>query len=147
MIMRSPVSFLPASPATQYFFAVFEYNGTGTGTQYLVSSFLSGSASTFGTPAVQTSNAFFSNITTNSVTVNWSSGNGGRRLIVVREGQPVSSDPVSGQPYNVNSVFGTGATTAAGNYTVYNSSGVSTVVTNLQPGKEYHFAFYEFNGV
>src|SRR5262249_27220684 len=69
-----------------------------------------------------------------------------RRLIVAREGSPVNADPVNSQPYNVNSVFGSGATTGTGNYTVYNSSSNSTTITNLQPGTEYHFAFYEFNG-
>ena len=34
------------TPATQYFFAAFEYNGTGANTEYLTSSFLTGSATT-----------------------------------------------------------------------------------------------------
>lgn len=133
--------------ATQYYFAVFEYNGTGASTEYLTSSFLSGSATTSAIPTLQTSNAVFSSITTNSVVVNWTIGNGGRRLVVVREGSAVTSDPVIGHQYNVNSVFGSGETAGTGNYTVYNSSGVATSITNLRPGTEYFFAFYEFNGV
>ncbi|HET6994526.1 MAG TPA: hypothetical protein VFI06_06075 [Chitinophagaceae bacterium] len=135
------------TPATQYFFAVFEYNGTGSATEYLTSSFLTSNGTTSSTPTIQTSDASFTGITTNSVTFTWVNGNGARRLVVVREGSPVNQDPVNSQQYNVNSVFGNGAQIGSGNYTVYNSSGVSTTITNLRPGTQYHFAFYEFNGV
>ncbi len=133
-------------PGTQYFFAIFEYNGTGAATEYLTSSFLAGNAFTSAVPTVQTSNASFSNITTNSVVVNWTKGNGQRTLIVVREGSAVNADPVNSTPYSVNSVFGSGAAIGTGNFTVYNSSSVGTSVTNLKPGTQYFFAFYEFNG-
>lgn len=134
------------SPATQYFFAVFEYNGSGAATEYLTSSFATGSATTSATPTTQVSNANFTTITTNSVIVTWTNGNGARRLIVVREGSPVNTDPVNSQPYNVNSVFGNGASIGTGNYTVYNGSSTATTVTNLKPGTQYFFSFYEFNG-
>lgn len=134
------------TPATQYFFAVFEYNGTGVNTQYLTSSFLAGSATTSAIPATQVSNSNFTVITTNSVTVTWTNGSGTRRLIVVRQGSPVNADPANNQPYSVNSAFGSGATTGPGNYTVYNGTGSSTVISNLLPGTEYFFSFYEFNG-
>lgn len=134
------------NPATQYFFKVYEYNGSGSTTEYLTSQFLSGSQSTSASPTLQTSNAMFTNVTTNSLTVNWTNGNGFRRLIVVREGSPVTSNPVSGQPYNSSTIFGNGATTAAGDYTVYASTGSGTSVTNLKPGTQYYFAFYEYNG-
>jgi hypothetical protein len=134
------------TPATQYFFAVFEYNGTGINTEYLTSSFLTGSATTSAAPTIQSSNASFSNVTTNSVTVSCLIGNGARRLIVVREGSAINAEPVNSQPYAVNSVFGSGATIGAGNYTVYNSSGNGTTVTNLTPGTQYFFSFFEFNG-
>jgi hypothetical protein len=134
------------TPATQYFFAAFEYNGTGVNIEYLITNFLTGSASTSAAPTVQTSNVNFPTVTTNSVTVTWTKGNGQRRLVVVRQGGPVTTDPVNSQPYNVNSAFGSGATTGPGNFTVYNGSSTSTVITNLQPATEYHLAFYEFNG-
>ncbi|HET9429593.1 MAG TPA: hypothetical protein VFO70_00390, partial [Chitinophagaceae bacterium] len=134
------------TPATQYFFRVYEYNGTGTATEYLTSSFLSGSGTTSATPTLQTSNAVFTNISTNSLTVSWASGNGFRRLIVVREASVVGVDPVVGQPYNVSFQYGNGAVTGPGNYTVYNSTGTSTTVSNLSPGVQYIFSFYEFNG-
>ncbi len=133
-------------PGTQYFFAIFEYNGTGAATEYLTSSFLAGNSFTSGTPTLQTSNASFTNITTNSVVVNWTKGNGQRTLIVVREGAAVNADPVNNTAYSVNNSFGAGAAIGTGNFTVYNSSSAGTSVTNLKPGTQYFFAFYEFNG-
>lgn len=134
------------TPATQYFFAVFEYNGTGAATEYLTSGFLTGSAFTAATPSLQVSNAVFSNITTNSVNINWTNGNGQRRLVVVRQGAPVNADPVMSHPYAVNAAFGNGEQIGTGNFTLYASSGTGTSVTNLQPGMQYFFSFYEFNG-
>jgi len=134
------------SPATQYYFAVFEYNGSGVTTEYLTSQFLTANATTSAIPTVQVSNAQFTTVTTNSVNFSWTSGNGQRCLVVVREGSPVTADPVNSQPYAVNAVFGTGAITGAGNYTVYASTGNSSTVTGLKPGTDYYFAFYEFNG-
>lgn len=134
------------SPSTQYYFAVFEYNGTGATTEYLTSTFLTGNAFTSSVPTTQVSNANFSTITTNSVTLNWTNGNGQRRLIVVREASPVNADPVMSHQYSVNSVFGSGEAVGTGNFTVYNSSSNATVVTNLKPGTTYFFSFYEFNG-
>lgn len=134
-------------PATQYFFRMFEYNGSGTTTEYLTSAYLSASGWTSKTPTVQTSNASFTNVTTNSLTIQWTSGNGQRRLIVAREGEAVNADPQDNEPYSGASYqFGNGSTTGPGNYAVYRSSGDYTTVSNLKPGTTYHFAIYEFNG-
>ncbi len=134
------------TPATQYFFAIFEYNGTGAGIEYLTSSFLSGNAFTASAPTVQASNLTFTNITATSVTVNCTAGNGSRRLIVAREAAPVNSTPVDLQPYSGNNAFGSGAQMGAGNYSVYSSSGTSINVTNLKAGTEYFFSVFDFNG-
>ncbi|HEV7331205.1 MAG TPA: T9SS type A sorting domain-containing protein [Flavisolibacter sp.] len=134
-------------PATQYFIRVFEYNGSGSATEYLTSSYLSGSALTSSTPTLQSSNASFSNITANSVNITWTNGNGERRLIVAREGSPVNAAPVDNESYSGASyVFGSGSAVGEGNYAVYRSSTNYTTVSNLKPGTTYHFAFFEFNG-
>ena len=134
------------SPATTYYFRVFDYNGTGTSTEYLTSSYLSGSVTTSATPTIQTTNAGFTNITNNSVTVNWSNGNGTRRLIVAREATTAAVEPVNSTPYAGNSAFGSGAVVGAGNYSIYNSTGTGTNITNLKQGTQYVLSFYEFNG-
>jgi len=134
------------TPGTQYFFAFFEYNGSGATTEYLTSSFLTGTCSTVSAPTIQTINMTFSNITGNSVVANMTAGNGARRLVLIREGSPVNEDPVDLHSYGGTNVFGTGTQIGAGNYVVYSSSGSSTSFGNLQPGTTYHFAVYEFNG-
>ncbi|MEO6670654.1 MAG: T9SS type A sorting domain-containing protein [Ferruginibacter sp.] len=134
------------SPATQYFFAVFEYNGTGATSEYLTSSFLTGTATTSSTPTVQVTAANFTSISATSVNFDWTIGNGQRRLVVVRQGSAVNADPVNNHQYAVSSVFGNGEAVGAGNFTVYASTGNSSTVTNLQPNTQYFFSFYEFNG-
>jgi hypothetical protein len=134
------------TPGTQYYFAVFEYNGTGVNTEYLTSSFLTGNGFTPGTPTIQTSNAAFSTVTATSVTVTWTSGNGYRRLIVAREATPVTSDPVNLHNYSGSNSFGSGAQVGAGNYSVYTNTGNSTTINNLRPGTQYYLSFYEYNG-
>ncbi len=134
------------SPATQYFFAIYEYNGTGAVIEYLTSSFLSGNAFTVAAPTVQAGNMVFSNVTATSVTINFTAGNGTRRLLVAREGSAVNSDPVNLQQYVGNSAFESGAQVGTGNYAVYSSTNTSVVVTNLKAATKYFFSIYEYNG-
>lgn len=133
-------------PSTRYYFAFFEYNGTGAAIQYLTTNPLTGNASTVTAPTQQTSNISASNIAANSLTLNWQSGNGARRLVVVREGSAVNADPVDLQSYGPN-VFGSGAQVGTGNYSVYANSGSSTALTNLKQNTRYYFSVYEYNGL
>jgi hypothetical protein len=48
------------TPATTYYFAIFEYNGTGMNTEYLVSPYLAASGSTASAPTQQTHDLTFS---------------------------------------------------------------------------------------
>jgi len=133
-------------PSTHYYFKFFEYNGTGAFIQYLTTSTLTGDASTVSVPTQQASNITASDVTGNSLTLNWQSGNGGRRLVIAREGAAVNADPVDLQSYGPN-VFGSGAQVGPGNYSVYANSGNSTAITNLKPNTQYYFSIYEYNGI
>jgi hypothetical protein len=135
------------TPGTEYFFAFYEYNGTGTSTEYLINPVLTGSCKTSAAPTIQASNMLFSNITGNSVNVSFTTGNGSRRIILVKEGSAVNADPVDLQSYGGNNIFGTGTQIGSGNYVLYSSSGNSTGFTNLSPGRTYHVAVYEYNGL
>jgi hypothetical protein len=133
-------------PNTQYYFAVYEYNGTGANTEYLTGAVLTGNSYTARTPTVQASNIVFSNIKANSVTIGITAGNGGRRLIVAREGSAVNASPTNLQGYSGSNSFGSGAQIGTGNYSVNNSSATSVNISNLKAGTTYHFAVYEYNG-
>lgn len=135
------------TPGTEYFFAFYEYNGTGSSTEYLTGSVLTGSCKTSAAPTTQANNMLFSNITGNSVNVSFTTGNGARRIILVKEGSAVNADPVDLQSYGGNNTFGTGTQIGSGNYVLYSSSGNSTSFTNLSPGRTYHVAIYEYNGL
>lgn len=134
-------------PGTTYHVAVFEYNGTGVNAKYLMVP-LNGSKATVSAPDVQTSNVTLSELTGNSVKLNWTGGNGSGRMILARKGSPVNSDPVDGTayyPYS-NGEFGTGNVINGDNYTVFRGAGSAVIVYKLEPNTTYHFSFFEYNG-
>lgn len=135
------------TPATKYYFAFFEYNGTGASIEYLTSSFLVDSASTAAAPTMQATAITFSNITGTSVIATIAVGNGARRIILAREGAPVNADPADLTAYGGSTTFGSGSEVGTGNFCVYSSSGDATSIVNLKSGTEYYFAVYEFNGL
>jgi hypothetical protein len=133
-------------PNTVYHFRIYEYDGSGVTTAYLTTSFAASSQSTLTAPTTQASNISFTNLSGNSVTVNWTNGNGTRRLVVARAGSAVNANPVDLTFYGALAAFGSGAQIGTGNFVVYNNTGNSVTVTNLQINTTYHFAVYELNG-
>lgn len=84
-------------------------------------------------------------ITNNSLQLQWTRGNGTSVLVVIREGEPVNTDPVSGTPYSAdNTLPFTGSEIGTGNYVVYNSTGNTVTVEGLSSSTTYHFAIYEY---
>jgi hypothetical protein len=134
------------SPATTYHYAIFEYNGSGATSVYQQTGFATTSGPTASAPTVQGSGLAFSNLTGNSMTVDWTNGNGSRRILLAKAGSPVDADPVDLSLYSSSSTFGNGSEIGTANYVVYNLTGSSLTLTNLNPGVTYHFALYEYNG-
>lgn len=97
-------------------------------------------------PTVQASNLTFSNVTSNSFTINWTSGNGTNRLVLLKAGSVVNSSPADGSTYTASASFGNGSQIGAGNYVVYNGIGNSVNVTNLDGNTAYHVSIFEFSG-
>ncbi|MFQ3609800.1 MAG: fibronectin type III domain-containing protein, partial [Chloroherpetonaceae bacterium] len=99
-------------------------------------------------PTVQASGISFSSITAGSFTINWTSGNGTNRLVVMRQGSAVSFTPVDGTNYTgINSVFSLATNQDAdNNRIVFAGTGSSVNVTGLSGNTTYHVAIYEFNG-
>lgn len=132
-------------PSTTYHFAVYEYNGTGINTRYLISSYLAANASTLAAP-VSGSNDLISSFTNNSIILNWQNGSGTKRMVVVKEDAVVSSLPADLSVYPANAIFGSGAQIGTGEYVVYAGAGNSVTVTGLTASKTYHFSIFEYNG-
>lgn len=97
-------------------------------------------------PTVQTSDITFSSVGSTQMTINWVSGDGSNRLVLIKAGNQVDSDPIDGISYTTNTIFGNGSQIGSGNYVVYNSTGNSVTVTGLSANTTYHVAAYEFKG-
>ena len=97
-------------------------------------------------PTIQTSNLLFAQPFVSTLQLNWTSGNGANRLVVGREGGPVNQAPVDGMSYTASSSFSVGSDLGGGNYVVYNGTGNTVSVTDVQPGTLYGFFVFEFNG-
>jgi len=96
-------------------------------------------------PIQNAGNISNSNIKAQSVTVNWTNGSGTGRLLLASANVPTSKFPLDGVSYTANSAFGSGQNLGSGNYVVHSGSGTSVTVSNLFPGKVYHFRLFEFN--
>ncbi|MEP7141807.1 MAG: serine hydrolase [Ferruginibacter sp.] len=96
-------------------------------------------------PTVNASGVSFANYTSTSVTVNWTNGNGGNRVLVVRPDTLIDAFPLDGSDYTGNAAFGSGDVLGSNNYIAYNGTGNSVTVTGLTPGKTYYFRVMEYN--
>jgi hypothetical protein len=96
-------------------------------------------------PNMDASNIQFSNPTGTSVTVSWTNGTGIGRILIGRQGSPVSDPPADGINYTANTTFGTVGTELGTGYVLYNGSGNTANITGLTPGVTYHFAVVEYN--
>ncbi len=80
-----------------------------------------------------------------SAQINFTNGDGTYRMIVMGTNCTIT-DPVDQTNYTSSSTFGSGNTTGAGDYVVYNGSAATTIVSGLTPGTSYCFKIYEYNG-
>ncbi len=97
-------------------------------------------------PTVASTALSFSGIQANSVTLNFTKGNGAKRIILAKAASSVNTDPTDSFAYSANALFGSGAQIGSGNYVVYNDTGSSVTVNNLTTGTNYYFTVYEYNG-
>lgn len=141
----SSLAIFGLDPNTTYHFRIFEYNGTGAGTEYLLTA-LEGSASTVAAPDIQASGLNVSNPTGFSLDLNWTRGNGSQCIILAKAGSPVDANPSDLSSYTWNQYFGNGSQIGTGNRVVYQGTGTSITIQKLDPGITYHFAIYELNG-
>jgi CubicO group peptidase (beta-lactamase class C family) len=96
-------------------------------------------------PTVNAAAINFSNVSGTSVTVNWTNGNGGSRLLLVKSDNSINSFPLDGTDYIANAAFGSGNSPGSNTYIVYNGTGNSVIVTGLTPNKKYYFRLVEYN--
>lgn len=141
----SAVSIYAFQPATTYHFRIFEYNGSGATTEYLLTP-LEGMAATLSAPNVQASGLTISNTTGSSMDLSWTRGNGDRSIVLIKAGSPVDANPSDLTSYTPSPSFGSGSLIGTGNRVVYAGSSNSATIFKLQPGITYHIAVFEYNG-
>gem|GEM_PF-3394760 len=102
--------------------------------------------------ATPTTQATFVNVTavlSSSFTINFGAGTGGAgRIVVVKQGSPVTGLPTSGVNYIPGSSNFAAAlpTIAANEKVVYNGNGTSVNVTGLTPNTTYYIQVFEYSG-
>lgn len=97
-------------------------------------------------PATSASVPVFSAVSQTGFTLSWTNGDGAGRLVLVKSGSPVDSNPEDATDYAVNSIFGLGDKLGTDNYAVYKGGGNSVAITGLTAGTTYHIAVFEYNG-
>ena len=96
-------------------------------------------------PATNSTNILFTSISSTSATVSWTNGNGNKRIVVARKNGAITNFPLDGRSYSANPSFALGNDLGNNIYVVYNGSGNSVNVTNLQPNTSYSFRVFEYN--
>lgn len=100
----------------------------------------------FATPTIPCSNVQTIGKTCNSISISWTSGNGGNRLVVARYDSVPVFKPSNGATYGSNNAFGT-FNSKVGNdeFVIYNGTNSSVNVTNLSQGRKLYFAIFEYD--
>jgi hypothetical protein len=121
---------------------VFYSKGGNAG--YKLVSFVAQNPTAPSSPLVSASNLTFQP-TLNSITVNWTNGNGMKRIVIAKKGR--IPDPPSFIPNGIiaNSNFGSGTNLGSGTYVIYEGSGNSCVLSGLDINSAYGFRVFEFN--
>ncbi|MES2690298.1 MAG: endonuclease [Bacteroidota bacterium] len=97
-------------------------------------------------PAVIATDLAVSNNTGTSFLLKFKSGDGFRRLIVVRPATTQAVHPADNNQYPANSNISAGSTTGLQNHVVYNGTSSSVTVNGLTAGTNYVVNVYEYNG-
>lgn len=137
-------------PNTTYHIAAFEFNGVSE-PSYLrtavpTASFTTGDVPGATTPTVAASGPTVSGVDGNKLTLNWTNGNGARRLVVMKAGGPVTFVPAAGNTYAADASFGNSTDLGGGQFAVLNNNANTVDITNLQPGTIYHYTIFEYDG-
>jgi|GEM_PF-1057530 len=116
-----------------------------TGNEISISSLTGTLGATPATEPTIVGNITFGTTTSTSIIANFTSGNGAKRLVVVKAGSAVNTNPTDATTYVANATFGLGTQIGTGNYVIANSAVNTVTLTGLVAGTTYYFAVYEYN--
>jgi hypothetical protein len=78
--------------------------------------------------------------------VSWTSGGGDERIVLVKAGSSVDSDPADSTVYTASTTFGSGDEIGTGNYVTYRGTGNSFTLTGLSGSTTYYVKVFEYVG-
>lgn len=96
-------------------------------------------------PTANSTNINTNNVSGGAVNLSWTNGNGTKRLVVATTGSGISNFPMDGTGYTANAAYGSGTDLGDSTFVVYDGTGNSVNITNLQPNIQYHFRVFEYN--
>ncbi|MDP4282106.1 MAG: hypothetical protein Q8867_08145, partial [Bacteroidota bacterium] len=91
-------------------------------------------------PTLQASNISFGSITTSGMNVNWTNGDGSKRIVIMNTSNSFTN-PVDGNDPSANTVYN-----GSGEQVIYNGSSNSVAVTGLNSNTTYWYRIFECNG-
>jgi hypothetical protein len=94
---------------------------------------------------VAPSNVQASNITQTSMDLSWTSGNGVGAVVFAKKGSAISFNPSDSVNYVADNNFGAVGTAYGDAFVVYNGTGNSFTLNNLDPAENYYFKVYEYS--
>jgi hypothetical protein len=101
---------------------------------------------TMAVEPLQASELVLEDIQTREMTVSWTPGEGNFRLVFVRQGSEGAVVPVNNTSYSASSAFGEGSTVNDW-YCVYNGSGNTVLITQLDPETDYRVMVCEYGSI
>ena len=96
-------------------------------------------------PTSASSGISFSNVGCDGFQIDWTSGNGANRIVVVSSAA-ITGNPSDQTAYSASATYGSGSTLNAGEYVVYNGNGNSVTISNLNVNTTYFVEIFEYNG-
>jgi ELWxxDGT repeat protein len=128
-------------PTSEYFYAIFAFNGSGALIKYLPTSPLTGSAFTLAAePTDQPTSLAFSNVDGTTLSGSFTAAAGASRYLVIRAaGAAPTSTPVDGQAYAAGETIGDGIVAYLGDTPSFTDSG-------LTPETHYYYKVYSAKG-
>ena len=132
--------------ATNYFYQIFSFNGSGASSNYRTASPLSGNTTTLDAePTIQPTNLSFSNVGLTTLTTSFTASASppvSGYIVIRNTGSVPTGVPSDGVIYTVGNSLsaGTGTVAYVGSNTSFTESGLTSQTT-------YHYAVYAFNNV
>ena len=135
---------------TNYIVQVIEYNGSAGSEKYLLTSATNNpkvQQTTAAVPTLQANTIVYSNVSTTSITIGWTIGNGVKRAVFVKAANTGTAAPMDNITYTANTAFGSGIQiSTSGWYCIYNGTSNSVSITGLAPETNYIAHVVEYNG-